>query len=440
MSSPAPSQALGSLASAPAGLGKEGLRAALFAAILLIVWISTSPFFLFSSPGAKGEDTSNVFNQIVFLTLAIAVACAAATRDLRLLRPFLQPSYLLLVVWLLLSLTVSIQPGDAFRALAFSLVVMFIAAGLFSLPRDGHQLVDLLALVAGLTLATAWLGVLVLPEAAIHTDWDPVEPEHAGSWRGHFPHKNIAGAMMAVLAILGIHAFRSGRRWTGAAIVIGAVAFLYLTRSKTSFGLLPLAVMVGFAAEWARPLVLRLAIILGPVIALNLLTLGSAFDARIAAFNKWALKDPTFTGRFDIWRYGFEKLAERPWSGFGFDSFWLTEWTLKGESKLELGWGVEHIIHGHNAYLDIMLTLGVPGLAIVAWVFLVKPAIDFHRCRPTPENRRLATACLMILVFVSLGNCLEMFYLRRVDPVWFALLFAVFGLRMAASYPLAGRS
>jgi O-antigen ligase len=149
------------------------------------------------------------------------------------------------------------------------------------------------------------------------------------------------------------------------------------------------------------------------------------------------MKDPTFTGRFDIWRYGFEKLAERPWTGYGFEGFWQTSTTLQGESGLELAWAVEKIIHGHNSYLDIALTTGIPGLVLVLYTFLLKPVIDYHNCQPSPGNRMIATMFLSILIFISLGMCLETYYFRRADPVWFTLLIAVLGLRFTAAFRFA---
>ncbi|MGL4240100.1 MAG: O-antigen ligase family protein, partial [Beijerinckiaceae bacterium] len=59
---------------------------------------------------------------------------------------------------------------------------------------------------------------------------------------------------------------------------------------------------------------------------------------------------------------------------------------------------------------------------------------DYHRAEGLAENREIAGMFLMIWLFVSLGQCLEVYYFRRADPVWFALLIAVFGLRFTAAF------
>lgn len=414
-------------------------REIVFVLILLAGWVTTRPFHS-GPPGAVGEPTSDIVNQLTFSGLAVASVLGLALGDRRTLKPLLQASYGVMLAWLLVGVSVSAAPDASFRALAFTLIVMMLAAALYGLPRSYGRFQTLLFGVAAATLALSWFGVIVMPDASIHSDVDLIEPEHAGSWRGHLIHKNITGAMMAVLALIGVYALRSGRRLAGLWLLLGAAVFLYFTRSKTSLGLLPVAMALAFLAEKLPSLPIRAALLLGPIAALNALTLGSALNPAIAAFNKANLSDPSFTGRLDIWRYGFERFVERPWTGFGFESFWMNEIVTRSESKLELSWEVQNIIHGHNGYLDMLLTLGIPGLAIVIYVFLLKPVLDYHRHQKTRENRLLATACLSIWLFVSLCMCLEVFYFRRADPIWFALVFAVFGLRMAASYPLAGEA
>lgn len=411
----------------------NAFREAVFVAILLVVWVSTRPYDV-PEPGTGGGP--DLANQIAFAGLAVASVLALSLGEWRALRPLLLASYALMILWIVASLALALDPGASLRALAFTLIAMFLAASLFGLPRDHARFQSLLFGVVLAVLALAWAGVFALPDIAIHSDVDALEPEHAGSWRGHFVHKNIAGAMMAIFAIIGLYALRSGRRWTGLAILALSLTFLYLTRSKTSLGLLPAAVAIAFVAEKIPSLTVRIGLLLGPVLGLNALTLGSALNPSIATFNREAVKDPTFTGRLDIWRYGFERLAERPWTGFGFESFWLTDNTLLSESKLELAWEAQKIIHGHNGYLDLMLMLGIPGLALASYIFVLRPVLDFHRCRPGGPNQLLAAACIAIWLFVSLCSCLETFHLRRADPIWFALLIATFGLRMTASWTL----
>jgi O-antigen ligase len=405
----------------------------LFLAIVLTVWISTKPFSNLSDD--FDPNAGDLVNQLTFSGLAIAAGLALFMAPLQAMRPLLQPSYLLVVVVLGVSVFFSWNPSGAFRSLAFTLIVMFLAASLYAIPERFRQFQNLFLLAAAAVMALSYMGIVLLPDLAMHTDFDPFEPEHAGSWKGHFDHKNIAGAMMGALAIVGIYAIRTGRPWLGWAMLVGGFVFLYFTKSKTSLGLLPLAIVIGFMAEKMPWMIIRLGLCLTPVVALLVLTIGSAWWPDVAAFNKLIMSDATFTGRFDIWRYGFEMLAYRPWTGYGYEGFWQTPITLQGESKLELAWAAEKIVHGHNSYLDVALTMGIPGIVVVGYAFIVKPVLDYHRCEATKDNRLYATMCLMIWLYIALGMCLESYFFRRADPVWFAFLVAVFGLRFTATFP-----
>jgi O-antigen ligase len=407
-------------------------RQFIFVAILLVVWISTKPFYV--TPEDGSIPAADIVNQLTFTGLAAAGFLGFCMTDRRALAPMLQPSYVLLVAWMVCSVVLSTQTGISFRAFAFTLIVMFLAACLFVLPERFKQFQTLLPLAALATMAFSYFGLIALPNLAMHTDFDPFEPEHAGSWKGHYDHKNIAGAAMGVFAIIGVYAVRQGQKWIGYVLILGGVVFLYFTKSKTSLGLLPLAMAIAWFAERIPVFFMRALLCLGPIILLLTLTLGAVLVPEIEAINKLIMRDSTFTGRFDIWRYGFEMLAARPWIGYGFEAFWQTSTTLEGESRLELAWAVEKIIHGHNSYLDIALTLGLPGLVLVGYVFLIKPLRDYHACQPSKDNQMLATMFLTMWLFISLGMCLETYYFRRADPVWFSLLIAVFGLRFTSEY------
>jgi O-antigen ligase len=408
-------------------------RQLLFVAIILAVWISTRPFNTLSrdAPAPMGGD---VVNQLTFSALAALAVCGLFMANRRALLPLLQPSYVLLIAWMIFATLNSTSPATSQRALAFTMIIMFLAASLFVLPQRFRDFENLLLGSIAIILGLSYFGVVGLPDLAIHTDFDPFEPEHAGSWKGHFDHKNIAGAMMSIVAITGIYALRRKRLLLGAALLAGGVAFLYFTKSKTSLALLPMTIACCLIVERIPWLAARLVVCLAPVSALLAITLGSAMFPEIAEINKAVMRDPTFTGRYDIWRYGFEMLAYRPWLGYGFEAFWQTPTTLQGESKLELAWEAEQIVHGHSGYLDVALTQGIVGLAIVVIVFLLKPVADYHRASQRAENRHVATMFLMMWMFISLGMCLEVYYFRRADPVWFALLIAVFGLRFTAVY------
>ena len=97
------------------------------------------------------------------------------------------------------------------------------------------------------------------------------------------------------------------------------------------------------------------------------------------------------------------------------------------------------MVHGHDGYLDIAVTMGVPALCVAAYVFLVAPMRDYMRIPPLKENVYLGDFFMMVLLFTGLNAFLESFFFRRTDPVWMLFVLAVLGLRQVSLRPVPMR-
>jgi O-antigen ligase len=88
---------------------------------------------------------------------------------------------------------------------------------------------------------------------------------------------------------------------------------------------------------------------------------------------------------------------------------------------------------GHNSYLDITLTLGLPGLALVIGWIVVSPLLDLSRIPRGRDEYALTLLFVRIWLFGITSTSFESVFLQRDDPVWFLLLMAIFGLRYLAT-------
>lgn len=88
----------------------------------------------------------------------------------------------------------------------------------------------------------------------------------------------------------------------------------------------------------------------------------------------------------------------------------------------------------HNSYVDLALTIGIPGLALVALAFIVVPLRDFHRTYATPENAEFSRFFLVLWLFALYLGTFEAFFLSRATPMWFILALAVCGLRYTSQF------
>lgn len=411
------------------------LRGAIFVMAFLLVWISTAPFR--GSYEVDAAESSNVVNQIAFSLTAVLGLAAAALAGGRAASAYLRPTWLLFLSWMTLGVFFSANPEISMRAFRFTLVVLAIAGSILLLPRGERHFAALLGTAALIVILICYAGLVLFRDVAIHSAGDALEPEHAGAWRGLFDHKNIAGAMMVIFIFIGIHVARVQSFRFGAVITGLAGIFLYSTGSKTSMALAPLLVLIGLACARIESIWLKALLALGPLALLLTATVGSVLFPQVDALVQAVSPGQTFTGRTEIWKFALDRLWNRPLFGYGFEGFWGSDFVryaeiAEGETGIAQG-----MVHGHNGYVDLVIGMGIPGFALGMLVLIVLPLLDHHRVIRTAANKALAELFFRIWLFAVYSACLESFFFRRADPVWFALLVSVLGLRLVSKYRVA---
>jgi hypothetical protein len=72
-------------------------------------------------------------------------------------------------------------------------------------------------------------------------------------------------------------------------------------------------------------------------------------------------KDPTLTGRTDIWTSLLRAVDERPLQGYGYAAFWADKLGPAWFVRRDIGWVATT---AHNGWLDLLLQLGWTGVAL----------------------------------------------------------------------------
>jgi O-antigen ligase len=221
----------------------------------------------------------------------------------------------------------------------------------------------------------------------------------------------------------------------GGAISLMAGLFVVMAGGKSAAALCVLALMMSVLVVAIKNTAFRVCLIFLPLIALNLATVGSVFDERVAAVVKLLPLDTTFTGRTDIWEFALTSLALHPWLGYGFAAFWGNDAIQNLVQDNLIGWTAT-AAHSHNGYLDNALTLGIPGLVLIVAIFIVAPLRNFSIATRSGNNDPLANLFLRIWLFGIYLSSLESFLLDRADPIWFTFLISVIGLHYIARFRL----
>lgn len=381
----------------------------------------------------EGVDGDRL-NQIGFFIAGTITLLGLVTLvNRRLLSTFLTPAWLAVAGVLLISVIVAPEPEDATRSVALTLIGMMIAASIVLLPPDEKAFQRIAATAILTVLAVSYIGVTILPDVAIHGS-SKYEPQHAGLWHGHFSHKNVAGPVMSVFVMFGIYLWRSKLHLAGAIITVLALLFVIQTGSKTTNGLLPIAIAVVFAGRIVGLPQLTIGLYVTVVAIMTGLTLGTIYSDNWASYAEAFIGDPTFSGRVTLWQYGLENVGKNLWFGTGYDSFWGTSTVRDLEFPFDQAWDFRGIVHGHSNFVDMAVTTGLFGFLILFWVLYLAPVINYLKACRVHANSNLADLFMMILVFMTLLSFLESFFLRRIDPIWLMMFMAVAGLQLTARF------
>jgi O-antigen ligase len=412
----------------------QSLRDGVAVAVLLVVFVTLTPFSDLGDTKllelSSGNETATYL--ALFLLLGAAGLLLHRTAG-PMLRSLATTENLLLLAWLLVvSVALSIDPGVSARRFVLSFATFLLAAMLPWLARGLKHFTTLMLGIAALVLVLSYLGVLLVPHLTIHQANDLIEPEIAGDWRGIYGHKNAAAGMMAVFVYVGWFAARTGRPIIGAAISIAALVFLVGSGGKSALGMLFVVALIAVLVDRARSLPARALAAFGPLALIGFLTVGSITSEAARSLLSALPIDVTFTGRTEIWSFAIDALAAHPWRGQGFEAFWYSD-AVRFGAEDSTKWMVD-VATSHNSYVDLALTIGLPGLGLVVLAFLATPLRDFHRKLDTVPNAEFARFFLVLWLFSLYLGTFEAFFLSRVSPMWFVFAMAVCGLRFAARF------
>ncbi len=406
----------------------EKIRVAIFMAVFLFFWITTNPFIdlvQLQAAGLDGSTGSNVVNQITFLLITSLTIYVAVTHPLR--AQICRPRLLIIALlsWFFISSALSDYPVDGIKRTILATMTFFNAGMFLLLPRSEEQFTRLLLYGTSITLGVAYFGVLFLPRLSIHQATEVLEPMNAGYWRGHYPHKNLAAAVTLQLTFCGLYFRSAGWKKSGIAITFLSVFFLIHTGGKSSTAMLPMILVLQWIFEKFRWT--RWFIAVGGIVAFNTLILGATLFPDFRDLVASLGIDPTFTNRSDIWKVAFDGIARSPIFGYGFQGFWQTPNMMHSPAALE-NWAVR-AFNGHNAYVDTLLTTGIPGLLLALALVILVPMRAIACLDRTPSKDPALTRLFQrTWLCVLYSACLEAVFFQNGSAVFFAFLISIFGL------------
>jgi O-antigen ligase len=412
-----------------------GVMDAVFVGLMLLAFVGLQPFAI-RNPATDLQTgpyqmtgSGDAIRQVLYIVVFATAVGAAFLRRGFALAAIVPPLLSLLLAWCLLSAVWASAPDVAMRRAGLAIVVAL--STMFCVDTLGtERSFDLWRYILAAILIVNCLSIAFVHQA-VHLPGEQ-DPGLVGNWRGLYFHKNIAGAVSAITAIVFFFTALDKKRWFDIAICALAVGFTVMTRSKSSLGLLPVAIFAGLAYRiaWKRSLDRS-------IVGVGLLLvafLGAAFVVVDADAISRALEDPTeFTGRAAIWQAELAFARDHLFLGSGFGTFADTG-ALSPLHNYVAGSWVEAVAHGHSGYLQILVTIGSVGLLLTVAAIIVAPARRFWRM-DDGADLGFKSMLLALFVFLIAHNFMESDFLEGDAPAWVACL-----LMLAFLYRLPRRA
>lgn len=273
-------------------------------------------------------------------------------------------SILIFILWCLASLTWSTDAPLTLKRLSVLLAIS-VSGFFLSQQYPVKNLVFFVLISCGIYLITGLSCEIYLGTFTPFAE----DYRFAGT---HNPNVQGANCALMLIAASSIYFTRSNNRHYYLLIMVFALCALLLTKSRTSFYCSILAVLIIYIAS--SPLSLKklisllafLAILLGFIVILtNSSSISISDTFEVLNLGRSTENVETYTGRTMIWKMCLNYIADRPYVGYGFNSFWNAKHIY--ELLSSLNWQVNS---AHSLYLNLMLSVGLVG-TIIFVTFLV---------------------------------------------------------------------
>jgi exopolysaccharide production protein ExoQ len=118
----------------------------------------------------------------------------------------------------------------------------------------------------------------------------------------------------------------------------------------------------------------------------------------------------TLTGRTYIWTTALDIVRDKPWFGYGFDSF---RWVFPP-------FGTFQPWHAHNEWIQQLFAYGIVGLALVIGVY-----VSFYRAIRSSRNAALKSLATAILILVLVRSVVDTDRFELCCPLWLMTMLSI---------------
>jgi exopolysaccharide production protein ExoQ len=340
------------------------------------------------------------FTTLQFVSLYLLAGLILVLENKKVLTLLAKDHWLLALISLTgLSFFWSVVPRISFAHFRTSIVI-FIISGYIVTTYTPKQIIDYMSKILGAIVLISLIYIVAIPEISVVR----------GAWKGVFPHQSYFAAVAGFAAISIFNSFilrndkARGKYSKVLSITLVAACFMtiWYTGSRTpllsliaSFAILPF-----FYLDKIKGLKARTQCFL-VLIYILVIVIPLVFFLKDFIIVDLLGKSPNLSGRDEIWKYVGDKIAERPFLGYGSAAFWHNQ-QLSWEVRSKISFRTPDQFNTHSSYYDCLLGLGFIGFFLLIGTIIAairRNIILFYR-----HNQLEARWGLQIVVFMLFAS------------------------------------
>jgi O-antigen ligase len=260
----------------------------------------------------------------------------------------------------------------------------------FGLRYTLEKQIRLVAIALGIVLLISILMQLALPHLL------PGRESEGLAWHGIFDTKNEFGRVV----ILGMAAFLCSQirsRIGRLLILIAGFALVILARSAGALVYLTIVSSVPALTrilQW-KPRTRYIGVAATATSVAVIIWCGLA---NVTVITHSMGRDPTLTGRVELWQMSLSSIREKPLFGYGYEAFWTERSPNASLIREAVNWDTPH---SHDGYIDLMLGIGAIGLGlfVLSYWSALRRAWRVACAIPAPPGAWPGTFLVLILVY-----------------------------------------
>lgn len=266
---------------------------------------------------------------------------------------------LLLLLWGTISIFFSQAPERSSAMLTQQATYLFLTIALTSSMTEPDRFLKMLRLACLVCVTISIIGVLVVPERAIHqVSGTTLAYDLQDLWRGVFVHKNFGAGFLAFGAVICFCRIIQARgNFIDFALLVMTAVFIFFSGSVSAVISPMAAILFAWALSW--PMRSKTFTVAATICLVAIVAIFPYFVTSYLA-PEYGI---TLENRSAIWTAHQAIIGNRVLTGYGYQAVSVSGSPLSGYDNL--GWISAEGLHAHNGFMDMLGQLGLVGATLV---------------------------------------------------------------------------